>query len=124
MVENEFVLNLSDGDDIVEKIKEFAYNNNVSKAVFVEGKGGIRDFELSETRQGGKIENFFTRSPYNVLAASGDIEKKGKEFKVRLKLSLTKTGPEKLGGVLLSGITDSGFELKLRIIDEKKIIVG
>ncbi|MEW6295636.1 MAG: PPC domain-containing DNA-binding protein [Candidatus Diapherotrites archaeon] len=120
----EFVLKLVHGDNIIDKLKEFAQNNNLTQGYFISGSGYIKDFEISGFKGAGKIENTAFRTPYQVIAVSGRIFKKGNSFYPEMKVSLTRSGTNSINGLLLKGTVEEEMEIMIRLIDYKKMIIS
>lgn len=120
----EFVLKLVHGDNIIDKLKEFAQNNNITQGYFTSGSGYMKDFEISGFKGPGKIENIAFRTPYQIIAVSGKISRKGNSFYPEMKVSLTRSGTNSINGLLLKGIVEEEMEIMIRLIDYKKMIIS
>ncbi|MBU1120852.1 MAG: DUF296 domain-containing protein [archaeon] len=120
----EFTLNLMGGDEVLEKLMEFAQNNDVKDALFVGGEGVLKNFELSEMRGAGKVENKVMHGPHELIAVSGRMYKRQGKHITELKVSLAKAGRRSISGMLLRGIVQGEAEIKIRLIDLKKMVIA
>lgn len=120
----EFTLNLRDGDEVLEKLSEFAQNNDLQEALFVSGEGVLKNFELSEMRGPGKVENKVMHGPHELIAVSGRMYKRDGKHITELKVSLAKEGRRGISGMLLRGIVQGEAEIRIRLIDLKKMVVA
>ncbi len=123
MPENEFVLRIDNGEDIIKKIEEFAKQNEIEFGYFTAGNGTIRDFELvSIENKGGVTKNKF-REESDLRAVSGKIEKNrlGKPD-INLRVSVGLNSLSNKSGQLASGKAGRALEISIKKVNMKKII--
>lgn len=123
MVENTFVLKLSDGSDILEGLQTLIKENGIDYGLLVNGVGKIKEFELLSTGPKGRIERMKSNDEFQLNAMSGKLQllPSGK-VNSYLRVSITKTGFTPKAGQLIKGKAAGSLEIGLRKIDMKKII--
>lgn len=123
MVENTFIIRLSDGSDIVDELKNLSKEKEISYGIIVGGCGKIKEFELVSGGPHGSIEVMKSADEFQVNSVSGKIQKKSSgDILTSVNVSVTKTGFAQRGGQLIKGKASDSLEILVRKVDVKKII--
>jgi len=123
MSENTFVLKLNENADVIEELKKFVTEQNISYGLFVSASGKIKECELiSIEPKCGMAKNLF-KGEYEVNAVSGKIEKNKKnEVVIHLRVSISSNDFSSKAGELTKGKSGRILEIGIRKIELNKII--
>ncbi|PIN99276.1 MAG: hypothetical protein COT90_00395 [Candidatus Diapherotrites archaeon CG10_big_fil_rev_8_21_14_0_10_31_34] len=123
MSENTFVLKLNENADVIEELKKFVTEQNISYGLFVSASGKIKECELiSIEPKCGIAKNLF-KGEYEVNAVSGKIEKNKKnEVVIHLRVSISSNDFSSKAGELTKGKSGRILEIGIRKIELNKII--
>jgi len=119
----DMVLDLVDGEDIIEGIKNFTKQNEIHNGFIVGALGAIKEFEMISHGRRGSVEKMTQRSKeFEVNAMSGKIYKKGNDLEIKINILISATGFTPVTGELVNGKVAGGLQITIRKIDLKKMI--
>lgn len=121
-MEKRLVLSFSDGDDILEGVKQAAVEHDVDFAKFVAAEGCIKDFQLISD----DYKNISTvAEDFVVDKISGRVVKQKDSHNVNLHFTLVKRAAGKtlpVSGELKKGIASGDLSIVLTLSNVKNII--
>lgn len=91
-----FVFRLKKGDDLREKIMEFADDNDIQSGAIVSAVGSVSEIRI---RKADGVNEYFEVRDYEIISLSGTISKDGPHFHIGLSDEYLNT----IGGHLLVG---------------------
>lgn len=122
-MEKRLVLSFSDGDDIIEGVREAAKEHDVDFARFLSADGCIKDFQIISDNYADLAS---IADDYLVDKISGRVLKtQDSEHKVNLHFTLIKKAAGKtlpLSGELKKGVASGDLTIVLTLSDMKNII--
>ena len=123
MVEQTFLLKMSEGADVFEELEKLARASKIDYAFIVSGYGRIKDFELISHESKGGISRAKFGSEFEVNAMSGKVQLlKGGKFAASLRVSVSSTGFTSKAGQIVAGKAGKSLEIGLRKVDFSRII--
>jgi len=125
MKENEMKIELKDNENIIKTIEDYAKENEIQNALFLNAKGKIKDYEIISIESKGSIGKTRLKTEQEIKAVSGKIEKtKDGKFNIYLRISLNSTLTKNNSGQLTDGKASGPLEIEIKKVDHKKMIIG
>ena len=117
--ENTIVARIDRGEEILEKIKEIALNENI-KLANINALGATNDFTVGvfKTEEKKYYANEF-KGDYEIVSLTGTINTMNDEFYTHIHMSAGNEKGEVFGGHLNRAIVSATCEMVINIIDGK-----
>ena len=108
---------LDKGDEVIESIETAFKEQNIKKAVLIEGKGYLKDIKMAISRAGTLRQRVYTDS-LKIKKVSGEFNKAKDDYFGDMNVSLEQDPIHVISGVLLKGYADSETTLRFKIIKD------
>ena len=117
--ENTIVARIDKGEEILEKIKEIALNENI-KLANINALGATNDFTVGvfKTEEKKYYANEF-KGDFEIVSLTGTINTMNDEFYTHIHMSAGNDKSEVFGGHLNRAIVSATCEMVINIIDGK-----
>jgi len=115
---------MSEGEDVIERLKKFCEEEKADYYLIIGGSGRIKDYSMISSSRGARIDTEIGREPIDVTAVSGKIENVKGRFSATVNVSLSRSGFNTISGQLTKAKAGNALEIGLRKIDESKIIMA
>ena len=114
---NTIVARIDKGEEILEKIKEIALNENI-KLANINALGAVSEFTVGvfKTKEKKYYSNFF-EGDFEIVSLTGTINTMNHEFYSHLHMSAGNDKGEVFGGHLNKAIVSATCEMVINIID-------
>jgi len=111
----------SEGDDVIEGIREAAKEHNINYGVFFEAEGSLKEILLISDDYREKAE---FKEPVEVKTVSGKVcqQKDGYNIKMHVSLSKLSSNRKWLSGEIKRALAADNFTVSIDLKDLNKII--
>ncbi|AJF60021.1 MAG: DNA-binding protein [Candidatus Diapherotrites archaeon] len=123
MNEKTIVLELREGEDILDAVREASKQYSINFGFFVEADGTLKDCELVYNEPKRGIVKTAFRDTFKITAISGQIQKeKDGSINPLMNVALLGSRTGSKSGLLVGGKASKALKIRLRKVDLAKII--